>query len=140
MGLDIMPNTSVVYLGAFTGSSATEYPVFVAEVACRIVAVDLVDITGVTAHADNYGVATLTNKGTTGSGATSVAARNTDTASTDDIDSFAAWALTMSTTEASREVAAGEALAFKWSEAGTGQDLAGAALAIHYAIGSGAGA
>ena len=140
MGLDIQPNTSVCYLGAFTGSTGTELPCFVPEVAVRIVAIYLIDITGVTANGTNYGTATVTNKGTTGSGTASVASRATDTTSTDDIDSFASWAITLSTTQANLEIAAGEALAFKWTEAGTGQDLGGAAVAVHYAIGSGAGA
>ena len=139
MGLDIQPQTAVAYLGDFTGSTGTELPCFAAEVACRIVAIDLLDITGVTAHASNYGTATVENKGTTGSGTTSVAARSTDTVSTDDIDTFAAWAITLSTTEANLEIAAGESLSFAWTEAGTGQDLGGAAIVIHYAVGSGAG-
>jgi len=139
MGLDIQPQTAVAYLGPFTGSTGTELPCFAAEVACRIVAIDAVDITGITAHASNNGILTVTNKGTTGSGTTSVAARTTDTVSTDDIDAFAAWAITLSTTQANLEVAAGESLAFKLTEAGTGQDLGGVAIAVHYAIGSGAG-
>ena len=140
MGLDIMPLTQVTHLGAMVGSTGTELPCFVAEVACRIVAVELVDITGVTAHGTNSGTATVTNKGTTGSGTTSVAARATDTVTTDIITAFKPWTVTVSTTEASREVAAGESLAFKWTEAGSGQDLGGVTIAVHYAIGTGAGA
>lgn len=139
MGLDIMPLSSCTYLGAMTGSNSTELPVFVAETACRIVAVDLVDITGVTAHADNYGTATLTNKGTAGSGSDVVAVRATDTATTDNIAADTPWPLVLSSTQANLEVGAGECLTFSWTEAGTGQDLGGALLVIHYAVGTGLG-
>ena len=139
MGLDIMPLSSCTYLGAMTGSDSTELPVFVAETACRIVAVDLVDITGVTAHADNYGTATLTNKGTAGSGTDVVATRATNVATTSTITANKPWALTLSSTQANLEVGAGECLTFSWTEAGTGQDLGGALLVIHYAVGTGLG-
>jgi len=139
MGLDIMPLSSCTYLGAMTGSNSTELPVFVAETACRIVAVDLVDITGVTAHAENYGTATLTNKGTAGSGTDVVAVRATNVATTSTITANKPWALTLSSTQANLEVGAGECLTFSWTEAGTGQDLGGALLVIHYAVGTGIG-
>ena len=135
----MLPLSSATYLGAFTGSNSTELPVFVAETACRIVAVDLVDITGVTAHTANYGIATLTNKGTAGSGSDVVAVRATDTPTTDNIAANTPWALVLSTTQANLEVGAGECLCFSWTEAGTGQDLAGALLVIHYAVGTGIG-
>ena len=139
MGLDCFPISAPVYLGAFTGSSSTVRPLFTAPVACRIVSIKLMDLTGVTAHTQNYGTATVYNVGTAGSGTTSVAARATDTATTDDITAFAPWDITLSTTEADLELAAGEALAFKWTEAGTGQDLGGALVVVNYAIGTGAG-
>ena len=139
MGLDIMPLSSCTYLGAMTGSNSTELPVFVAETACRIVAVDLVDITGVTAHTANYGTATLTNKGTAASGTDVVATRATNVATTSTITANKPWALTLSSTQANLEVGAGECLCFSWTEAGTGQDLGGALLVIHYAVGTGIG-
>jgi len=139
MGLDIMPLSSCTYLGAMTGSASTELPVFVAETACRIVAVDLVDITGVTAHTANYGTATLTNKGTAASGTDVVATRATNVATTSTITANKPWALTLSSTQANLEVGAGECLCFSWTEAGTGQDLGGALLVIHYAVGTGIG-
>ena len=139
MGLDTQPLQSVTYVGALTGSNSTEVPIFTAPLACRIVSINLVDLTGVTAHTQNYGTATVTNKGTDGSGTTSVAARATDTATTDDITAFKVWALTNSTTEADLELAANEVLAFAWTEAGSGQDLGGAAVTVNYAHGSGAG-
>ena len=139
MGLDIMPLSSCTYLGAMTGSNSTELPVFVAETACRIVAVDLVDIAGVTAHTENYGTATLTNKGTAASGTDVVATRATNVATTSTITANKPWALTLSSTQANLEVGAGECLTFSWTEAGTGQDLGGALLVIHYAVGTGLG-
>jgi hypothetical protein len=139
MGLDIMPLSSCTYLGAMTGSNSTELPVFVAETACRIVAVDLVDITGVTGHTANYGTATLTNKGTAATGTDVVATRSTNVATTNDITADKPWALTLSSTQANLEVGAGECLTFSWTEAGTGQDLGGALLVIHYAVGTGLG-
>ena len=139
MGLDIMPLSSCTYLGAMTGSNSTKLPVFVAETACRIVAVDLVDIAGVTAHTENYGTATLTNKGTAASGTDVVATRATNVATTSTITANKPWALTLSSTQANLEVGAGECLTFSWTEAGTGQDLGGALLVIHYAVGTGLG-
>ena len=138
MGLDIMPLSSCTYLGAMTGSNSTELPVFVAETACRIVAVDLVDITGVTAHTANYGTATLTNKGTAGSGTDVVATRATNVATTSTITAKKPWALTLSSTQANLEVGAGECLTLVdrgWHR----PDLGGALLVIHYAVGTGLG-
>lgn len=133
-----MPVQSV-YLGAFTGSDETELPVFSPDQPIVVTGVKITDITGVTANASNYGTATLYNRGTAGAGTTSVAARATDTVTTDDITAKVPWALVLSTTAADLEVAEDEALAFKWTEAGTGQDLGGALVEIEFEWGTGKG-
>lgn len=139
MGLDIFPDVDVVHIGAFTGSASTEEAVWIAPAKCVILGVSLVDKTGVTGHTQNYGTATITNKGTAGSGTTSVAARSTNVATTANITAWKAWPVTLSTTAADLQLAAGDVLTFAWTEAGSGQDLGGAALQIKYALGSGAG-
>jgi len=136
MPTDIFPASVAVRVGAFTGSTGTEIPVFVAPTDIKILGVDLVDITGVTGHTANYGTATLYNRGLTGSGTTSVAARSTNVATTGTITAKKAWPITLSGTSANLRLTDGQALAFTWTEAGTGQDLGGATLSVHYAIGT----
>lgn len=139
VGTDYMPMVTAVRVGPLTGSDSTELAVFRAPAKCHLTGAYLVDKTGVTGHTENYGIATLTNKGTAAGGSTAVATRSTNIATTHNITAYKPWELTLSTTAASLELAAGDTLALDWSEAGTGQDLGDATLVINWAYGTGAG-
>jgi hypothetical protein len=139
MGLDTDCSTHCTFLGAMTGSNSTELPVFVAAQALVITGVKIVDITGVTGHTTNYGTATLYNRGTAAGGSDVVAQRATNVATTNDITAKKPWTVTLATTAANLEVAAGEELGFCWTEAGSGQDLAGVLVCLSYVNGTGAG-
>jgi hypothetical protein len=118
-------------LGALTGSDSTEVVCWVPAEACTVKAVKLVDITGITGHTTNYATLTVYNRGSAGTGSTSVAARATSgTANT--ITAKSAWDVTVSTTAANLVLAAGDCITAALTEAGTGQDLAGASLTLHY--------
>ena len=138
MSLDIEPLTSSVYLGAMTAASSTELPVFVADTRCVVLSVDLVTAASVTGHTQNYGIGTVRNRGASGTGTTVVAQRATSSTG-DSITAFSAWPVTTSTTASAREISPGDTLTFQWSQAGTGPNLTGACVVIHYAVGTGNG-
>lgn len=120
------------HLGAFTGSNSTEVPLFSPTESITVKSIKLNDTTKITGHTENYGTATVYNKGTAGSGTTSVAARATNSTTANDLNAFIPWALTNSTTAADLVIDSGELLTFKWTEAGTGQDLVSASLVVEF--------
>ncbi len=128
---------TVAHVGSLVGSSATEVALLEAPVRLRVNKVSLLNGDAIAAHADNYGTGTVYNKGTTGSGTTSVAAKTTKTETGAAVVAFAGWDLVMSTTPANLVLEVGESLAFKWSEAGTGQDLTLANVQIEWVPHSG---
>ena len=139
MGLDTEPRHAIVPLGTVDASGPDERPVFVANDACRILAVNLVDTAAKTGHADNYGKYELINKGAAGAGTGVVASRYSDTPTTDNIAAYVAWPLTVSGTASLLNLDAGNVLQFKASEEGSAAsgDLTDALLVIEYTVGEG---
>ena len=124
-------SSTVAYLGSLIGSSGTEVPIFKAPMRCRVMAVSLMNTAAIAAHASNYGTATCYNKGSTGSGTTSAAARSMTVAG-GAVAAFDPYDLTLSTTPANLIVEEDEVLSFDWAEAGTGADLTLAAVQVDW--------
>jgi len=144
MGKDTDPLTCMTHLdghGAATGSTSNECVVFAApaESPCVVVGVDIMVSSDSATDSSNYGTATIYGKGLTGSGTTSVATRATNAAGGGTLTAYDANAMTLGAA-ANLEVAATETLTVGWVEAGTSLDLTGAVVAVHYALGTGAGA
>ncbi len=130
---DLEPITSVTSVGAMTGSAETEKPIFVAPRTCTILGIDLLDNTAIAAHSSNYGIATVYRKGAAGTSSVLVATKRTSSVG---IAAHVPFALTLTTTTANLTLDANEALTFKWTENGTGQDLTAASVAVHYVLGT----
>jgi hypothetical protein len=127
-----MSDYAPFHIGAFTGSNSTEVPLFSPTESITIKSIKLNDTTKITGSTENYGTATVYNKGAAGSGTTSVAERATNSTTANDLLAFIPWSLTNSTTAASLVIDSGELLSFKWVEAGTGQDLVSASVTIEF--------
>jgi len=129
-----LPNyrVNIINVGVMTGSTGTEIALMEAPVRMRVAKIAVLDTTAIAANDTNYGTGTAYNKGTTGSGTTSVAAQTTKATGGAAVAAHCAWELTLSTTLANLIIEAGEALSFKWTEAGSGQDLVAAQVQVEW--------
>jgi len=136
MASDREPITVAIPLAAYTGTSQ-ELPLISFPVKTRICAVRLIASTNMTGHTTNNATLTVKRKGTAGTGTTTVA--SLAFASGTNATAFVPLAITLTTTKANLELAAGEALSWSWVEGGTGIDLVASTLEIDYATGYGGG-
>ena len=115
---DVEPLGHVRYVGAMDASTTPVAVIFVAPCRCRVTGIGLVDSTTKAGHGTNYGTYAVTNRGAAGTGTTAVASRTTITPTTDDITAYVYWPLTLSTTKANLDLAAGDVLLVTATEAG----------------------
>lgn len=103
---------------ATTAGDSTTHVIARAPFRCTVTGVYYLPAAAATGHTTNYATVTVTNKGTNGSGSTAVAAL----ALTNGVDltAFDEKAITLSTTEASLNLAEGDVLSVAVTKAGTG--------------------
>jgi len=99
-----------VPVGDMIGEEGAEVTLFEAPVRLNVTKVTLFG-DAIAKSATNYADATITNKGTTGSGTTTVAARGTDSTA---VTAFVGWDLSRTLTNTTIEK--DECLAFAWAE------------------------
>lgn len=131
--VDLNPNAVVVPIAATSadGTAAVNGPTFSAPV--RIIAAYVSLSSAVGAHSANYATISVINKGTTGSGTTSVGAAVTTTAIAQDKPT----ALTLSSTKSAREISAACTLNVTIAKAAAGVATKAGAVTILYAHGTG---
>jgi hypothetical protein len=107
-------------VGWATAATVSEEPMFRAPFACTVTAVRLLAKGAITAHGTNFATIEARNKGTAGTGTTSVAALAFDTPTTDDVAAYDEKAIPLSGTAANLNLAEGEVLAIRKTVAASG--------------------
>lgn len=130
MASQLDPQVNVIYLGVLDASATPVRKVFVAPCVCTVMAVSLVNGTGISKNGTNKGTYTVKN------GANIVATKST---SVDAIVADVVWPLTMTATTAYKLLAAGDVLILDVAEGGTpgtGDLDAEAVLSVEWVPGS----
>lgn len=114
--------------GQATAATADEWSGFVCPYDAEVVAVKWIPAAAVTANGANYAVLSLRNRGTDGTGNTLIASRSY--AATNSV-AFDSEDVTLTATEADRDVDANDVLTFEKVNTGTGVAIPDGVVQVH---------